>query len=34
MLRDGSKFASMFLHPRVDCGIMLDGTIESQDVAS
>jgi len=30
LMRDGSQFTGMLLHPRVDCGIPLDSAVESQ----
>jgi len=34
LLRDGSQFACMLLHPRIDDGIPLDSAVESQQFRS
>lgn len=31
LMRDSSQFTSMFVHPRINGGIALDGAIESQE---
>src|SRR6202163_2609669 len=34
LVRDGSQFTCMFFHPRIDGGIPLDSTVESQQFRS
>src|SRR6202047_4625696 len=34
LMRDGSQFTCVFLHPRIDGGIPLDSTVESQQFRS
>src|SRR5262249_10277105 len=34
LMRDGSQFACMLLHPRIDGGIPLDGAVKSQQSRS
>ena len=34
LLRDGSQFTSMLIHPRIDGGIAFDSTVESQQFRS
>ena len=34
LMRDGSQFTSMLFHPRIDGGIALDSTVESQQFRS
>src|SRR6476620_8933200 len=34
LMRDGSQFTCMVLHPRIDGGIPLDSAIESEEVGS
>ena len=34
LMRDGSQFTSMLIHPRIDGGIAFDSTVESQQLRS
>src|SRR5277367_5391943 len=34
LMRDGSQFTSMLIHPRIDGGIAFDSTVESQQFRS
>jgi hypothetical protein len=34
LLRDGSQFPCMLLHPRINGGIALDSAVESQQIRS
>src|SRR6185312_3054678 len=34
LMRDGSQFATMLFHPRIDAGIAFDSTVESQQFRS
>jgi hypothetical protein len=32
LMRDGSQLSPMLIHPRIDCGVAFDGTVESQQL--
>src|SRR5262245_15029844 len=34
LMRDGSQFARMLLHPRIDSGVPLENAVQSQQVRS
>jgi hypothetical protein len=34
LMRDGSQFTGTLFHPRIDGGIPLDSTVESQQIRS